>query len=182
MSGIFIDGFDLMTTTWNTLLKYAITYKLGFIRNDRHEHNHNRNKKVLLRERKRHTACRIAIASYAALSPDRGVPHPVLDGGIPHLVLVQGVSHPVLDGGTPSWPGQAVPQGSPHLDLGWSTPHPDLGWGTSPVQTWDGVPSQSRPGIGYPLSWTGMGHLPPQVWTDRHVWKHYLPPSFGCGR
>ena len=20
------------------------------------------------------------------------------------------------------------------------------------------------------------------LWTDRHMWKHYLPPSFGCGR
>ena len=25
----------------------------------------------------------------------------------------------------------------------------------------------------------GYGYPPPQVWTD---WKHYLPPSFGCGR
>ena len=49
------------------------------------------NKKVLLRERKRHTADRLASTRYADLSPDGGrvgVPHPVQDGG----------------GGTPSSP------------------------------------------------------------------------------
>ena len=38
-------------------------------------------KKVLLRERKRHTACRVASANYVALIV--GVPHPVLVGGYP---------------------------------------------------------------------------------------------------
>ena len=43
----------------------------------------NTNKKVLLRERKRHTVRRVASARYAALSPDGGwgVPRPVLDWG-----------------------------------------------------------------------------------------------------
>ena len=44
------------------------------------------NKKVLLRERKRHTARRLASARYAALSVSwrrgRGVAHSVLDGGM----------------------------------------------------------------------------------------------------
>ena len=40
------------------------------------------NKKVLLRERKRHNARRVASARYAALSNGGGgVPHPVLGGG-----------------------------------------------------------------------------------------------------
>ena len=61
-----------------------------------------RNKKVLLRERKRHTARRLVIARYAALSPDlRGVPHPDLRRGTPPPV---------------SWMGYP-----PYLDLGWGT-------------------------------------------------------------
>ena len=51
------------------------------------------NKKVLLRECKRHTACHIASALYAALS----------DGGVPHSVLVVGGNPP------PSRPGWGVP-------------------------------------------------------------------------
>ena len=84
------------------------------------------NKKVLLRERKRHTARRVASASYAALSNGAGgVPHPVLAGTL-----------------QPSRPGQGGTQGTPHPDLSLCTPlpHPDLGWGTPPVQTCDGVP------------------------------------------
>ena len=63
------------------------------------------NKKVLLRERKRHTSRRVASARYGDLSPDGGggVPHPVLDGG----------RYPILlTGGTPiqsHW----IPQGTP---------------------------------------------------------------------
>ena len=64
------------------------------------------NKKGLLRERRRHTVRRVASAHYADLSPDREVPHPVLDGG-------GRVPHPVLFGGTPSSPG----------------------WGSTPIQS-----------------------------------------------
>ena len=39
------------------------------------------NKKVLLRERKRHTARHVASARYAAVSNGWGVPHPDLIGG-----------------------------------------------------------------------------------------------------
>ena len=102
------------------------------------------NKKVLLRERKRHTAHRVASARYAALSngggggtpsnPGWGVPHPVLYWGVPHPVLAGG--YPVLAGGYPiqSWPGGYTIQSwlgdTPHRpDLRWDTPCPDLGWG-----------------------------------------------------
>ena len=82
------------------------------------------NKKVLQRERKRHTARRVASARSAALSPDGkgGYPHPVPmgrrvppssrddggggvspsspdDGGYPHPVLTEGTHR--KDGGTP---------------------------------------------------------------------------------
>ena len=121
-------------------------------------------KKVLLRERKRHTARHIESARYA-----RGVPHPVMvvgypsshGGGVPHPLMrisptiqtwpggypIQSwwgwVPHPVMMGvGTPSSHGKGVPQVPSR--------HPDLGWGTSHHQTWDGVPPTIRPGMGYP--------------------------------
>ena len=58
-------------------------------------------------------------------------------------------------GGYPPWPG-----GVPTLAGGY------LPWpgGTPPCP------------VGTHLGWDGV---PPQVWTD---WKHYIPPSFGCGR
>ena len=136
------------------------------------------NKKVLLRKRKRHTACRIVSARCADQSPDwggEGVPHPVLDRGR--------VPHPVLDGG----------EGLPHpiLDVGWVTPS-SPGQGGTPIKSWpggypvilDGVPPISRMGsplldlgghpssrprmeyppvsrMGYPLSGPGMGYPTP---------------------
>ena len=61
-------------------------------------------KKVLLRERKRHTEHRVASARYAALSPERV-------------------------GGSPSSPGWGVPPSA-----GWVPPCPELEWGTLPHQ------------------------------------------------
>ena len=75
-----------------------------------------------------------------------------------------GVPHPVLAGGregTPSSPG-----------WGGGVPHPVLAEGvtwSTPIQTWDGVPPvswmgyppPSRPGMGYPLTWTWNGVPPP---------------------
>ena len=52
------------------------------------------NKKVLLRERKRHTARRVASTLYAALSNGRGVTPSSPGQGVPHPVMVVG--------GTPS--------------------------------------------------------------------------------
>ena len=116
------------------------------------------NKKVLLRECKRHTACHVASACYAALSngwggtPSSpgggggtlGTPTPSRPGGYPRCIpnnpdLVRGYPppsrpgmgypHPDLRWGTPTHTWERVP---PHQDLRWGTPHPDLGWGTPP--------------------------------------------------
>ena len=70
------------------------------------------NKKVLLRERKRHTAHRVASARYAALSHGWG-------GGTPH--------HPDL-----VWGGPWVPPPS-KLRLGTPPPRPEMGY--RPTQT-----------------------------------------------
>ena len=102
------------------------------------------NKKVLLRERMRHTACGVASARFA-------------DGG----------------GDTPSSPGRGDPiqswtGGVPYPDLGWGTPL-SAGWGTPPIQTWDGVPPlQTWDGVppcqqdgGTPIwTWDGVPPLP----------------------
>ena len=116
-------------------------------------------RKVLLRERKRHTARRVASVRYAALSPDGRVPHPVLDScplsspgqGVTPIQSCPGKGYPIqsrvpygiphpdlgldLDGRypsvPPSIPGMAV---LPCPDLGWGTPHPDLGMGYPPPQ------------------------------------------------
>ena len=70
------------------------------------------NKKVLLCECKRHTAHSIASDCFADQSPDGGVPHPILDLG--------------------------VPQGTPHPDLGLGTPCQQDG--VPPIWNWDGAP------------------------------------------
>ena len=86
-------------------------------------------KKVLLRERKRHTVRCIASARYADLSPQGGgaVPHPVLDGGVTPILVLVPPSCPTPD---PGW-------GTLHQQDG-GTPRPDLGRGTSHQQ--DRVP------------------------------------------
>ena len=115
------------------------------------------NKKVLLRERKRHTARRVASARYADLSGggvprsmsggvchsrSGGVPHPRSRGGgypIPYLggypvPCVRGVPHP-RSGGYPGYPPSYRPD--------WGTPHlrPEMGYPPSPT---------FRPGRGTP--------------------------------
>ena len=121
------------------------------------------NKKVLLRERKTHTARRVVSARYAALSnvwvggdtPYPGYPPPSRPGlgSPPHPR--PGMGYP-----SPSRPGWGSPnlQGTPNL--GWGTPPtiqtwpqyphptPDLGWGT-PHLEW-GTP-QPDLGWGTPL-------------------------------
>ena len=99
------------------------------------------NKKVLLRERKRHTTRRVASARYAGWVWWDGVPPTIQtwDGVPPH-----------------------------HPDLGWGTPnHPDLGWGTPPPsRPGMGYPQPSRPGFEYPpptiQTWDGVPP-PPMV-------------------
>ena len=113
------------------------------------------NKKVLLRERKRHTASRIASARYAALSNGWGGTPPTI-----HPDLVR-------EGGTlphhPSRPGQGVPQVTPTIQS-WDgvPPYPDLRWGILPP----------RPGMGYPPTQTLDGVPPPHLDLGRGT----LPP------
>ena len=141
------------------------------------------NKKVLPRERKRHTARRIASACYAALSNGGGgVPHPVMVGGtwgtppsrpdqggtpsnhgtlgylgVPPVQTWDGVPPTQTWDGVPPYTWNGVPL---YPDLGWGTPHPELGWGTHP----------SRPGWGTP---------PPEVWTDKQTENSTFPHAGG---
>ena len=100
-------------------------------------------KKVLLRERKRHTARRVASARYAALSPNLG------GGGYP----IQ------------SWTGEPCKLGYPHL----SWPETWPGWGVYPISGpgWGSTPSQIRMGGGAPSSpgW-GRGYPHPDLGPD----------------
>ena len=130
------------------------------------------NKKVLLRERKRHTARRVASTRCVPgpggggvnLSQVRGeYPVPCLGGrGLPHP-RSRGVPCPRSRGGTQSqvqegdtWSqvrggthprsrGVPCPRslgGVPHPSSRYP-PYLDLGWGTSPTWTWDGVPPRT---------------------------------------
>ena len=95
------------------------------------------NKKVLLRERKRHTDRRVASTRYAAL-PGVGTPTPV---GVP--------------------PPPASWMGYPPRPAGWGTPPPASWMGYPPGQL-DGVPPPAS-WMGYPpASW--MGYPPPASW------------------
>ena len=140
-------------------------------------------KKVLLRERKRHTARGVASARYAVLSNGKG----------------RGVTHPVMMvGGTPSSHGRGGDTPSSHGG-GWGVPHPDLAGGTPPpsrpcwgiplvppIQTWDGVPP--TPGMGYPhhpdLGWgtpptQTLDVVPPiQTWDGVPPYLRWGPPTW----
>ena len=142
-------------------------------------------KKVVLLERKRHTARRIASARYAGggtpCSHGGGVPHPVMVGGIPSSHGGGGVPHPVMVGGTSSshgggglphtvmvgeYPIQTWPGGT----LG-TTHHPDLAGGTL------GTPHHSdlaRGTLGTPTIHTWDGVPPMQTWDG-------VPPNLGWG-
>ena len=116
-------------------------------------------KKVLLRERKRHTAWRIASARYADLSNG----------------WVGGWGYPIQ-----SWWG--VPWVPPATIQTWLRGYPLIQtWdGVPPTQTWDRVPpTQTSDGVPSPTQTSdGVPFPSPQVWTD---WKYYFF-SFGCGR
>ena len=159
-----------------------------------------KNKKVLLRERKRHTARRVASTHYAALSnPDLvrgGYPiqtelgwgtlppemgYPLAWDGVPPP-LEMGNPRPGM--GYPPRPGMGYPPklgwGTPP-DLGQGIPLPRPGMGYPPTQTWDGVPPylDLRWGTPYPdLRWG----TPPKIWTDTRLWKHNLPSYYVRGR
>ena len=135
--------------------------------------NNKVNKKVLLRERRRHTARRVASARYAdRLMGGGGLPHPVLD---------RGVHHPVGGGGWVGTPSSPDPGWVP-----WGTPLVSRMGYTPPTWIWDGVPAT--------WTWDGVTHSPP-TWTwdgvSPHLdlgwgiplsrceltnWKQYLPP------
>ena len=154
------------------------------------------NKKVLLCERKRHTARRVASTCCAGLvgggrrgTPWRGVPPA---GGTPWWGV------PPARGSTPaggvpllgyppvSWMGYPPPGKGYPPSAGWGTPHlwrvpPCLGRGypPPPLAGW-GTPL-SRPGKGVPPPVSQMGYPPLDVnWQTN--WKYCLSPSFGCGR
>ena len=144
-----------------------------------------RNKKVLLRKRKRHTARHVSSAPRYAGGGGYPVPglggYPVPGPGGGYMVPgLRGVPGPRSGGGTPS-----------HV---WGVPHP-MSWGGHPIpcwggtpshvwggnpHTWDGVPPPSQtldqwvppPTI---QTWMGYPLPPPEMLTDRHVWKQYLP-------
>ena len=107
------------------------------------------NKKVLLHERKRHTACRIASAHNAALS-NGGYPIQSWVGGTPSS-LARG--YPIQ-----SWLGGYSIQ----FWLGGSPSSPDLGWGTPSSPGQGGTPSSPGQGCtqGNPLSRLGMEYSP----------------------
>ena len=96
---------------------FSKLYKVGNVTNKGFhgkEQNKSANKKVLLRERKRHTACRVGSARYAALSSGwGGYPIPGL-GGIPWPGL-DGEGYPIPGWGYPGYPH--------HPDLAGGTPH-----------------------------------------------------------
>ena len=141
------------------------------------------NKKVLLHERKRHTACCIASARYVTGRGGYPIPGP---GGYP-VPGPGGVHHPRSQGGTPSQVQGGTPsqvQGGTPSQV-WGVPHPDLVRGY-PILTWlggtpswpgQGVPQSPRPDLGWvppppcldlgwgtPLARPEMGYSPGQTW------------------
>ena len=149
-------------------------------------------KKVLLRERKRHTARRVASARYAGGGGGYPVPGP--RGGGPHAKSGGGGVVPSprsgwgggtkSEGGTPSqvWVGGGTKSegGTPSQVLGEGGIPSRPGWGVypggvPPSQTWDGVPPPSQIWDGVPPSQTWDGIPPQQVWTDTQTRVKTLP-------
>ena len=100
------------------------------------KHVTNINKKVLLRERKRHTDRHVQVLAMLLcllIGGGKGYPIQSWMGAVPYLVLDR-AGYPIQSwiGGTPS-------------SLGWGVPHPVLDGGY-PIQSW-------------------MGGTPSQVWT-----------------
>ena len=162
----FYTSENILVDKWRS----ATWFKLVFLQTKKK----SANKKVLLRERKRHTARKRA---QDADSPPAGWTDPPLPAGLTHppppadwtdLTHPHWLDWPTPPGWTdltpPSWTDLTPP---PPAGL---THPPQLDWPDPPPPSWtDLTPHPAG------LTWPS----PPQVWTD---WKHYLPPSFGCGR
>ena len=133
------------------------------------------NKKVLLRERKRHTTRSASLSSNGEISPsipDRGIPPSSPDGEVPlSSPDGGGVPRPVLMGGYHIWSQSVGPAGSPppvrkkdgYLhQVGWWYLNQG-GWGTPPIRK-DGVPPFRKIGVHHALvSWMGVTPTPPGV-------------------
>ena len=122
--------------------------------------------------------------------PCRGTPGRS-DGGYPRWgTPQQGYLLARSDGERGTWggvpPGRGIPsrdtpsRGTPLVrsdgvpEVGYPLARSDRGYprqGTPTLLV--GVPP-AGPGWGMPSSWTWPGYTPPEVWTDRHLWKQYL--------
>ena len=150
------DSPDIATDTWgcDDQIKLWLVTETWIIMFVKHNQRWTR---VLLRERKRHTARRVAYARYAG-GGGGDTPSSHGGGGVPHPV-----QHHTWDGvpppSRPSWVPPTI-----QTWLGSPPPPPSRpGWGTSPPpppQTLDGVPP-SRPGWGTPHHLDLDGVTPP---------------------
>ena len=115
------------------------------------QHSTCSNKKILLRERKRHTdrvSSTPSVALYGGYpllggTPPWVIPHQTWPGGTPSLLR----EYPTLGTLHQTWPGGGD---TPSLSEGYPTlgiPHP----------TW----------LGYPPPWLDLARVPPPPWTDR---------------
>ena len=85
------------------------------------------------------------------------------------------------------------------LSPDWGCIHPDGGGGGTPsspaqgghpIQSWTGVPHPADGAGGGETPWDGVPPSagwdttppPPQMWTDRHLWKQYFPSYYVRGR
>ena len=137
---------------WHNIIKWKEKYKINMYLDRMCAGNAEVNKKVLLRERKRHTDRRVASTLFVgwggAHHPWRGYPSsgPGRGGGIPN-----------------PW---GYPRVCSHLDLAGVVPLAGVPQGT-PIWTWPGVPHPwgvSLAGVphpwGYPPVWTRLGGYP----------------------
>ena len=143
-----------------------------FVKDFKCNYSHTKvNKKVLLRERKRHTTHNVGSARYAALSPDLGGgggPPSSANGGYPHPVLMGRIYH------------HQVLTGVPPSRFDWGTP-------SSSNRVFPGVPPSGRMAVPpsgrmvVPPVRTGWGYPPPGCGLT-HKLRILPSPSFGCGR
>ena len=102
------------------------------------------NKKVLLRERKRHTACRVASTPYVVLTgypPGQGTPQGTPQAGYPQP------GYPLPPARVPPLPG-----------------YPPPGYPLARVPPWPGSPQPGYPPARVPPNWTCQGTPPGWTW------------------